>query len=206
MSQLIKYQQFLKSHSTQHKDCITHTRIGDRNSNIYGGAYSIAENEIDQFYELYTKVVIEGNYKEYLTEKQLQEKGPIVLDLDFRYPVTTTLRQHTKEHIIDFIYEYFNKLKEFVDCTNDVIPIYVMEKPNVNRLDTVTKDGIHILIDLYIPRSIQLLLREHMIKQLSDMWSDIGDMLTNDWNGVLDEGIASWWFGNGGNVHYALSA
>ena len=198
MTQLSKYQHFLKSHITQNKEHITHTRIGDKESKIYGGAYCIPENEIDQFYELYTKVVIQGNYKEYLTEKQLQEKGPIVLDLDFRYPVTTTLRQHTKEHIIDFIYEYFNKLKEYTDCTNDIIPIYVMEKPNVNRLDTVTKDGVHILIDLYIPRNIQLLLREHMIKQLPDMWSDIGEQLTNDWNGVLDEGIIK------GNTNWQL--
>ena len=189
MSQISKYQQFLKSHSTKDKDSITHTRIGDRNSNIYGGAYCIPESDIGQFYELYSKCVIEGSLKEYLTEKQLPDKGPIVFDLDFRYPVTTTVRQHTKEHIIDFIYEYFNKLKEFVDCNTDKIPIYIMEKPNVNRLDTVTKDGIHILIDLYIPRGVQLMLREHMIKQLPDIWSDLGDMLTNDWYGVLDEGI-----------------
>ncbi len=189
MSQLTKYQHFLKTHTAQSKECITHTRIGDRDSNIYGGAYSISESEIDQFYDLYTKNVIEGQYKEYLTEKQLQEKGPVVIDLDFRYPVTTTIRQHTKEHIIDFIYEYFNKLKEYVNCTNDTVPIYIMEKPNVNRLDTVTKDGIHILFDLYLPRGIQLMLRDHMIKQLANIWDDLGDQLTNDWNGVLDEGI-----------------
>ena len=190
MSQLSKYQSFLKAHISQNKDTITHTRIGDKAANIYGGAYCIPESELDEFYNLYSKNVIEGTYKEYLTEKQLIENSsPVVLDLDFRYPVTTTIRQHTKEHIIDFIYEYFNKVKEFVNCTEDSIPIYIMEKPNVNRLDTVTKDGIHILIDLHLPRPIQIMLREHMIKQLPDMWSDLGDQLTNDWNGVLDEGI-----------------
>ena len=103
MSQISKYQQFLKSHSTKEKESITHTRIGDRDSKIYGGAYCIPESDIGQFYDLYSKCVIEGTLKEYLTEKQLQDKGPIVIDLDFRYPVTTTVRQHTKEHIIDFI-------------------------------------------------------------------------------------------------------
>jgi len=189
MSILSKYQKFLKSHLTQDKESITHTRIGDRDSNVYGGAYCISEQDMNEFYALYTKTVIEGSYKEYLTEKQFPDNGPIVIDLDFRYPVTTTLRQHTKEHIIDFIYEYFNKLKEYVDCTEESISIYIMEKPHVNRLDTTTKDGIHILIDLYVPRTIQLLLREHMITQLADIWSDLGDQLTNDWNGVLDEGI-----------------
>ena len=172
MSILSKYQRFLKTHLTQDRESITHTRIGDRDSNVYGGAYCISEQDMSEFYSLYTKTVIEGSYKEYLTEKQFPDNGPIVIDLDFRYPVTTTLRQHTKEHIIDFIYEYFNKLKEYVDCTGDNIPIYIMEKPNVNRLDTTTKDGIHILIDLSIPRTIQLLLREHMITQLADIWSE----------------------------------
>tara|TARA_B100001758_G_scaffold205320_1_gene185553 strand:+ start:8911 stop:11679 length:2769 start_codon:yes stop_codon:yes gene_type:complete len=190
MSILSKYQTFLKAHFTQNKDTITHTRIGDRDSKIYGGAYSILDSELDEFYSLYTKAVIDGNYKEYLTEKQLPEYGPIVIDLDFRYPVEITTRQHSKEHIQDFIYEYFNILKEFVDCTNDTISIYIMEKPQVNRLDTVTKDGIHIIIDLYIPRSIQLLIREKIINDVfPTVWSDIQDNLINDWSGVFDEGI-----------------
>ena len=189
MTILSKYQRFLKDHLTQDKNSITHTRIGDRNSNIYGGSYCINEQDMEEFYILYGKTVIEGSYKEYLTEKQLPDGGPIVIDLDFRYPVTVTTRQHSQDYIQDFIYEYFNKLKEFVDCNIDNIPVYIMEKPHVNRQDTVTKDGIHILIDLYIPRSIQILLREHMVKQMADIWSDLGDKLTNDWDSVFDEGI-----------------
>ena len=38
-----------------------------------------------------------------MTEKQLESGGPLVFDLDFRYDVSITQRQHTKEHVIDFI-------------------------------------------------------------------------------------------------------
>ena len=148
MSTLSRYQSFLKLHLTQDRDKITHTRIGDKDSKIYGGAYHIPESDMKEFYALYTKNVIETGVKEYLTEKQLPDKGPIVIDLDFRYPVDITDRQHTIEHIIDFIYEYFSKLTEYVDCTEEPVPVYIMEKPKVNRLETVTKDGIHILIGL----------------------------------------------------------
>ena len=61
MSILSKYQTFLKAHITQNKDTITHTRIGDRDSKIYGGAYSILDSELDEFYSLYTKAVIDAN-------------------------------------------------------------------------------------------------------------------------------------------------
>ena len=67
MTTLSKYQKFLKGHLTQSKDSITHTRIGDRASNVYGGAYCITEQDLEEFYNLYSKVVIEGTYKEYLT-------------------------------------------------------------------------------------------------------------------------------------------
>ena len=48
---------YLRNHSA--KTNITHTRIGDKELNIYGGSYSI-END-DSFYDLYSHKVFVKN-------------------------------------------------------------------------------------------------------------------------------------------------
>lgn len=168
----------------------THTRIGDKSLNIYGGSYIIPKEELEQFYRLYYEYIIIKNNVEYLTEKQLENNGPLLIDLDFRYNYSIDTRQHTKEHIIDIIDAYLQELKEFfVFKENVVFPIYVMEKPNINRLadKSLTKDGIHILIGLQMDHVMQLMLREKMIKKLQE----ICDLpLINSWDSVLDEGIS----------------
>ena len=142
-----------------------------------------------EFYALYTKCVIHGTLPEYLTEKQHYDTAPIAIDLDFRYDTSITTRQHSKEHITDFIYAYCSKLTEYIDFTDTPIPIYIMEKPNVNKLESVTKDGVHIIIGLNVPRSLQLCLRDKMISEMKEMWSDLEELLINDWESVYDLGI-----------------
>ena len=79
-------------------DSSTHTRIGktyefyEDGWEIYGGNYSI--KDMDRFYKLYVdKVFI--NKQEYLTETQNRNsKGPLLVDLDFRFNSDTEDRQH----------------------------------------------------------------------------------------------------------------
>ena len=76
-------QSFLKHYSYNKKSggTITHTRIGDKKK-IYGGVYSIPPEKLNEFYNLYYNHVFEQNKPEYLTEKQEQEQGGIVIDFD----------------------------------------------------------------------------------------------------------------------------
>lgn len=169
---------------------ITHTRIASQELNIYGGCFTIEKEELQTFYRLYYEHVFVKGRKEYLTEKQLEDNGPLVVDFDFRYDFSVIKRVHTQEHIQDIISLYLETLKEFfVFEENKQFPIFIMEKPNVNRVvdKQETKDGIHMIIGIQMDHTIQMMLRDKILQQIGDIWEL---PLTNDWPNVLDEGIS----------------
>ena len=166
----------------------THTRIGNKELNIYGGAFVIPKEELALFHSLYYEHIFVNKSKEYLTEKQL-ENGPMAVDFDFRYNYDVDTRQHTKEHIQDMVLLYLEELKEyFVFEENKPFDIFIFEKPNVNRLadGSLTKDGIHMMIGIQIDNVIQMIIREKIIAKIQEVW-DLP--LLNTWESVLDEGI-----------------
>jgi len=190
-SQFKDLKDFLVKHSAKANlgAQFTHTRIGDKELNIYGGAYVIPKEDLSLFHGLYYDHVFVKNNKEYLTEKQI-ENGPMAVDFDFRYSHDVEARQHTKEHIQDMILLYLEEIKEyFVFEENKPFDIFIFEKPNVNRLadGSVTKDGIHMIIGIQIDNIIQTMIRDKIISKLPEIW-DLP--LINTWDSVLDEGIS----------------
>ena len=168
---------------------ITHTRIGDKKK-IYGGSYSIPKDQLSRFHELYHQEVFEKGTIEYLTEKQHPVEGPILVDFDFRYENTVKKRKHTENHIIDIIDLYLHKMKDLVDFDPEKsFPIYVFEKPDVNIIDneSITKDGIHMIIGISMTHKLQMVLRKHVLDEIADIWGDLP--IINTWESVLDEGI-----------------
>jgi P4 family phage/plasmid primase-like protien len=196
-SQYTDLSDFLSKHSVNNKTAssvnqknITHTRIANPELNIYGGCYSIEKEELPIFRRLYYEHVFVKGRREYLTERQLVNNGPILVDLDFRYDYEVTKRQHTSEHIQDLIQLYLEELKEFfIFEDNKPFPIFIMEKPNVNRVadKQITKDGIHMIIGIQMDNTLQTMLRDKILQQIGDIWEL---PLKNDWNEVLDEGIS----------------
>ena len=89
---------FLQKHRAVDKLNITHTRIGSKNENIFGGSYEIKEDEKGAFLDLYYSSVLKKKKKEYLTEKQNPD-GVLAIDLDFRFDEDIEERQHTEEDI-----------------------------------------------------------------------------------------------------------
>ena len=170
---------------------ITHTRIPSQELNIYGGSFSIEKDELPIFYKLYYEHIFVKGRKEYLTEKQLDNgTGPLLVDFDFRYDMSIQKRQHSKEHIQDIIQLYLEELKEFFVFKDGIpFPIFVMEKPNVNRVQdkNLVKDGIHMIIGIQMDHTMQVMLRDKIVKKIGDIWEL---PLTNDWESVLDEGIS----------------
>ena len=185
----MSYEQFMKHHVSKPGEAFTHTRIGDKALNIGGGVYTIPPAVLPIFWSKYYSHVFENGKQEYLTEKQNPEQGPVMVDFDFRYETSITKRQHTKEHIVDMVGVYFDTLATLVEIPHEVdIPVYIFEKGDVNQLDDVTKDGIHMMIGLIVDRPIQRMLRSRLLKELPDIWTDLP--ITNTWNDVLDEGIS----------------
>lgn len=183
------YEQFMKHHVSKPGEAYTHTRIGDKALNVYGGVYTIPPAILPVFWRKYYTHVFENGKQEFLTEKQNPERGIIAVDFDFRYDTSITKRQHTKEHVLDMIQSYIQTLETLVEIPADAsIPIYIFEKSDVNEMDDVTKDGIHMIIGANVDRPIHRMLRTRMLKELPEIWTDIP--ITNSWNDVLDEGVS----------------
>ena len=181
---------FLNANRRKEPNPITNTRIPNKDLGIYGGSYSISDKDYADFLEKYRIDVIEADATEYLTEAQL-DVGPILVDLDFRFPYETSERQYTKDHIDDLVGSYAEEIQRMYQLDSDsVYEIYVLEKPDVNRVqtDNKTKDGIHMIIGINAERRAQIALRERILPKLAEMWSELP--ITNTWQEVLDEGIA----------------
>lgn len=180
------FDSYLNSCYSQKGEAYTHTRIGDNSLSIKGGSYTISN--LTEFYSKYIKHVFQDGKYEFLTEKQHIEAGPLLIDFDFRYDTSIETRQHEENHITDVVDLYFQEIKEIMDIPiNTNIPVFIFEKENVNMLDKITKDGIHMIIGIHMNRTLQIILRNRVIAKLKDIWSDLP--LQNTWDEVLDEGI-----------------
>jgi P4 family phage/plasmid primase-like protien len=193
-SQYTDLTDFLIKHNAKDKQntISTHTRIPSQELNIYGGTYFIEKEELPLFYRLYYENVFVKKRKEYLTEKQLENNGPLLVDFDFRYDFDITTRQHNETQIQDIIEQYLEELKNILVFESDKkFPIFIMEKPNINRVieKQITKDGIHIIFGIQMDHILQQILRERMIKRFSEE-VDLGLPLKNSWDNILDEGIS----------------
>jgi P4 family phage/plasmid primase-like protien len=186
------FDDFLRKHlydkeNTSQK--ITNTRIGNDNEHIFGGSYFVSDEEYPTFLDLYVKHVLAKQQVEHLTEKQL-EKGPILLDLDFRFDASVTKRVFTDDEVYTICDEYLEELKKIYQFDDDTqFPVFVFQKPNVNILTAknLTKDGLHIIIGISANRQVQQYLRNQMVGRLAEV---VDLPIVNTWDEVLDEGIS----------------
>ena len=181
-----KWDEYLKSLRAEKGSNITHTRIGNKDLNIYGGSY-IIEN-LSNFWDKYYHHVFVAKNKEYLTEKQLIENGPLLVDIDLRYDTSIKTRQHNKDHIIDLVVLYANKLNLIYNIPNgSKIKVYILEKPDVNVLEDKTKDGIHIIFNINMHKAEQCVLRKMVLDEINGIWDNL--CITNKFDDVFDEGV-----------------
>jgi P4 family phage/plasmid primase-like protien len=170
---------------------ITHTRIGNKDLNIFPGKYHILPEHWKTFQEEYRKEVFDKGKDEYLTEKQLVIGGPMVVDMDFRFDYTVTERQYSKEHVEDLVNMMTDILKNMYQFNSgDHFNIFIFEKDTVNRLSDkqITKDGIHIMIGIKSDLATQQLLRKSMLEYMPEIFGDLP--IQNKWEDVLDDGVA----------------
>ena len=179
---------YLRTHNAVKGEGHTHTRIGDKNSGIFGGSYNINPSEWKDFMQLYYQhVIVKGNL-EYLTEKQLEDNGPIMIDIDLRYSSDIATKQHTKDHIVDALMLYADKIAQLVDINEgSAIEAFIMEKKDVNMLENKTKDGLHIIIGIQMHKALQVILRQRVLPELKNVWDDLP--VINEWSDILDEGV-----------------
>ena len=175
---------FLFSHNAKNTP-ITHTRIGNKDLNIYGGSFSIHADNLPELYQAYYHHVFVENKKEYLTEKQ--SGLCIAVDFDFHYAPSTSERKHSPEDIENIVDLYLDELKSVLFIQDSTkFNVFVMEKANVNCLPEKTKDGIHMLINVQMDHTLQEILRENVLEKIQTV---LDLPLINPFEQVLDEGI-----------------
>jgi P4 family phage/plasmid primase-like protien len=193
-----EYDQYIKQYYIKKGDpsssglSFTHTRIPSAEHGVTGGTFCIPPEKLPEFWTKYSKHVITNRRHEYLTEKQLQNGGPILVDLDFRYGPHIDTRQHTNddiEHIIGLYMDEISKMLNIEEGDKKEISVFVFEKPNVNTDDDkYTKDGIHLIIGIHADRVIQHMLRNSVLKKIPDVLNHLP--LKNSWDDILDDNIS----------------
>ena len=181
---------YLEPKGNPNNKIITNTRIPGSNGKVLGGSYSIPEDKYDDFLETYQKDILDKDLSEHLTEKQLDSDGPLLVDLDIKYDIDINERLHTKQHIEDLIDDYLCIITNaYIMDENTNFKIFVMEKQNINKVEKInkTKDGIHLLFTLSVDRATQVIMRNKVINEIKNQWSDLP--ITNDWEDVFDESI-----------------
>ena len=182
----VNYQNYIKNLRSEKGSEFTHTRIGDKDLNIYGGAYNITN--LSEFYKNYYNYVFLNGNKEYLTERQLINDGPIVVDIDLRYKTNVTTRLHTKDHIIDFIMLYASNLSKIYNILDKAnINVYVTQKKTINQLQDKVKDGIHLIFTIKIHKAAQVIIRKKLLDEIKIMWDDLP--FTNSIEELIDEAV-----------------
>lgn len=188
----VNYQSYMTQYKHQKGDPkkMTNTRIGNQEMGIFGGSYSIPD--YPAFLEIYHREVFLKGNPEYLTEVQL-EKGALLVDVDLRHEYSITTRQYSLDHITDLVDIYLGILKTAFQLDDDaVIPVYIFQKPTVNRVaeDKLTKDGVHIIFGIACDHAAQQVIRQKVLDEIDDVWSASDLNITNTWDKVFDEGIS----------------
>jgi phage/plasmid-associated DNA primase len=198
---VMSLQPFLLQHSvrTGEGHPFTHTRIfekGRSRGNLQGtGLFYIDRGELPAFYDAYHQFVFVDGQAEMLTEKQLSEEGPLLVDLDFQFDThKVTERLHTSTHISDLVGVYFNQLtRHLAFVRGDTIPVWVMEKPTacLDVAKHVLKDGIHLVFGVQVDRTLNQLIRQAVLdeKELETAFG-FEDTLLNSWDTVVDDAIS----------------
>jgi len=184
----VTFPDYLKFNTAAEGEPITHTRIGSKEKGILSGKYHIGSAEWSDFMKRYYQNVFVQGKLEYLTEKQLIENGPVMIDIDLRYEKNIIKRQHTASHILDAVMLYIEKIDDIVEIDNGKkVEVFVMEKNDVNIEEEKTKDGIHMIIGVQMHKAAQVILRKKVMESLKHIWDDLP--ITNTWDDVLDEGV-----------------
>jgi hypothetical protein len=184
MAQKGGLREFLENHKADKLS--THTSIA-------GGKYFIPDDDIDQFYKLYSESILDMN-KQYLTEISTPV-GPLRIDFDFVYNSEVTEHKHTQDQVVAFSKVYMEKMKEFL-VLPEKVDIYVMQKrrPTRDKKGRV-KSGIHIVVPSICSRKyVEQRIRRELVKRMPEFFGDLPLQKIEDeilWDKVYDEGVVN---------------
>lgn len=176
---------------------VTHTSMPG--SSFSPGSFHISDDDMDTFFELYNKHVFDEQKPCHLIERHTKY-GPIVIDLDFRYDEKFIERQHTDEHIKNFLELLYSEICNyfvFKDKSDELVA-FVLQRDAPYKDKSDMKDGVHIIFPFIVSEpNVQYLIRSKVIKKLEGVFS--GLPLKNSYVDVYDRSVIyrNGWFMHG---------
>lgn len=164
----------------------SHTAFGRIN-----GAYKIPLADNSDFFRIYAQDTLRGVNKGVCLVERHRDFGPIVIDLDFRYPVPVSnfvSRKHDHETIDRFLREYTKVLATWVRIPDDGFDVFIMERSSARVEKGKVKDGVHIIIpEIVTECSLQLRIQRDALAVCDSVFTHLG--LSNSIEDIFDEAV-----------------
>ena len=172
---------FIDCHRVEKGFEFTHTSLNPSCS------FYVPADDLNTFYDLYEKAL---SKKEdlFITEKN-RHIGPILIDLDLRFPLEKKLtRKYTETDVENILKVWIKVISKYLLVKPDV-KMYIMEKPSpVVYRNTIVKDGLHIVIpEIVTKASVKYMIRDEVMKELTQIMKDIGTVNTIE--DVVDKAV-----------------
>ena len=149
---------------------------------------------MDVFWSLYYKDVFINKKPEFLTERQDRiNGGPLLVDIDMRFNESVTTRKFNVDHLSDILELYGDAIQNVIKNDEEyTFEAYVFQKGNVvAKSGKETKDGLHIVFGLSMHHSIQLIIRDVVMKLEETERQIFTDLeCVNSVNDIFDECIS----------------
>ena len=116
---------YMSMHKRNNNPEFTHTIIPNH-PHHYGGSYNISDDQYKTFLDIYHHEVFVKNKECYLTEKH-KDFSPVLIDLDFRFPLTIKKRIYTQSFIEEYLSIYMKEASSILDFKGHTT-IFVLEK------------------------------------------------------------------------------
>lgn len=181
-------QDFIEMHKVE-KGCeFTHTSMRQPQMSFY-----IPYEDTDVFYSLYS-MAIDNKCDMFITEKT-RHIGPVVVDLDFRYPQDEDcMRKYDAEFVQELARLYFKAINDYIVVDNST-RVFIMERDKPYISKDILKDGVHFVFPDVVTRvSIKKLIRKRFIEYAGDVLENMDTLNTVD--DIVDEAIIAHnnWF------------
>jgi P4 family phage/plasmid primase-like protien len=152
------------------------------------GKYVIPEDKVSEFNEKMVNAMFVEGASVHIAEVTRKLK-PITIDLDFKYKLECTERQHTDLHLRELCKLYNEAIRKYIDLgTETALKSYVFERDEPYENKDIVKDGVHIIYPFVVcPVDAQLKIRSYVLSKCDSVLSDLP--LLNAYDDVFDKSV-----------------
>lgn len=160
----------------------SHVSLGDP-----PGTYLVPDDNLAEFYERYNQSVLEGKFP-CLAERH-RDTGPVVIDLDFKFPNEEKYREthgYTIGDIQNIVGLYVKYIKYYFNFPEPTAYIFEKTKPVVDK--NLVKSGVHIMFpEVITTPDIQYVIRRRVLEEVNDVCKDL--KVVNNFHDIIDESV-----------------